>query len=175
MFSRFGRNLKDYHDLYLKCDALLLADVFEKFRINSLKNYLLCPSHYLSVPALRCDAMLNMTKIKVELISDLDLIPFLEKSMRGKVSYTSNRSSKTSNKYLKFYDPKQESKHIIYLDENNFYGYAMSKFLPKSGFKGINPKEFALNKLLTIVRKGVFLKLILNILKSYENYTLIFL
>ena len=54
--------MKDYHDLYLKCDVLLLADVFEKFKNNSLKNSGLCPSHYLSAPALSWDAMLNMDK-----------------------------------------------------------------------------------------------------------------
>ena len=55
--------IKDYHDFYLKCDVLLLANVFEKFRNNSSKNYELCPSHYLSAPGLSWDAMLNMTKI----------------------------------------------------------------------------------------------------------------
>ena len=48
----------------------LLADVFEKFRNNSLKNYGLCPSHYLSTPVLSSDAMLNMTKVELELIPD---------------------------------------------------------------------------------------------------------
>ena len=56
------KTMKDYHDLYLKCDVLLLADVFEKFRNNSLKNYGLCPSHYLSAPALSWNAMPNMKK-----------------------------------------------------------------------------------------------------------------
>ena len=55
--------------------------------------------------------------------------------MRGKVFYISSRSSKASNKCLKHYDTKQESKHIIYLDTNNLFSYAMSKFLPKSRFK----------------------------------------
>ena len=55
------KTMKDYHDLYLKCDILLLADVFEKFRNNSLKKYRLCPSHYLSAPALSWDTILNMT------------------------------------------------------------------------------------------------------------------
>ena len=54
---------KDYDNLYLKCDVLLLADVFERFRNNSLKNYRLCPSHYLSAPSLSWNAMLKMTKI----------------------------------------------------------------------------------------------------------------
>ena len=80
--------MTDYYDLYLKCDVLLVADVFEKFRNNSLKNYGLHPSHYLSTPVLSGDAMLNMTKL--ELISDLDMYIFFEKGTRGGVSYVSN-------------------------------------------------------------------------------------
>ena len=114
--------MTDYHDLYLKFDVLLLADVFEKFRNNSLNNYELCPSQYLSAPAWSWDAMLNMTKIKLELISDPDMYTFFEKGRRGRVSHISNRYSKVNNKYLKSYDPKQEWKHIIYLDANNLYG-----------------------------------------------------
>ena len=105
--------IKDYHDLYLKCDVLLSADVSEKFRNNSLKNYGLCPNHYLSGPTLSWDAMFNMTKIKLELISDPEMYIFFEKGMRGVVSHISNRYSKAINKYLKSYDSKQESKHYI--------------------------------------------------------------
>ena len=107
------KTMKDYHDLYLKCDVLLLADVFEKFRNNSLKNYGLCPSHYLSAPALSWDAMLNMTKVKLELIPDLDMYIFFEKGTSGGASHISNRCSKANNKYLESYDPKQEKK-ILY-------------------------------------------------------------
>ena len=57
--------MKDYHNFYLKYDILLLADVFEKVRNNSLKNYWLCPSHYLSTLALRWDPMLKMTKLYI--------------------------------------------------------------------------------------------------------------
>ena len=64
VWNKFEINsMKDYHDLYLKCNVLLLADVFEKFRNNSLTNYGLCPSHYFSAPALSWDVMLNMTKV----------------------------------------------------------------------------------------------------------------
>ena len=129
------KTMKDDIDLYLKCDVLLLANVFEKIRNNRLKNYGLCPSHYLSAPALSWGAMLNMKKVELELIPDLDMYIFFEKGKRGGVSYISNRYSKANNKYLKSYDPKQESKHIIYLDANNLYVYAMSKFLPTSSFK----------------------------------------
>ena len=71
---------------------------------------------------------------------------FFEKGTRGRISYISTRYSKANNKYLKSYDPKKESKHIIYLGTNNLYGYAMSKFLPTNGFQWIDPKEFDLNK-----------------------------
>ena len=78
---------------------LLLADVFEKFRNNSLKNYGLCPSS---------DAVLNMTKVELELITDPDMYVFFEKGMKGGVSYISNIYSKANDKYLKSYDQKQE-------------------------------------------------------------------
>ena len=94
--------MKDFCDLYLKCDVLLLAYVFQKFRNNCG----LCPSHYLSAPALSFYAMVNMTKIKLGLILDPDMYIFFEKDMRGGVSYISNRHSKANNKYLKSYDPK---------------------------------------------------------------------
>ena len=58
------KTMKDYHDLHLKCDTLLLGNVFEKIKINSVKNYGLCTGHYLSAPALSSDVMLNMIKIK---------------------------------------------------------------------------------------------------------------
>ena len=66
---------------------------------------------------------------------------FFEKGTRGGISYFSNRYSKPSNKYLKCYDPKEESKHVIYSDATNLSGYAMSKFFPTRGFKWIDPKN----------------------------------
>ena len=138
--------VKDYHDLYLKCDVLRLADVFEKFRNNNLNDYGSCPSHYFSAPVLSWGAMLDMTKVELELVADPDMYIFFEKGTRGRVSHISNRYIKANNKYLKSYNPKQESKHITYLDANNLHRYAKSKFLPTSRFKEIDPKEFDLNK-----------------------------
>ena len=70
--------------------TLLLAEMFEKFRNNSSKNYGLCPSHYLSSPGLSWGAMLKMTKINLELIPDPDLYIFFEKGTRGGISCISN-------------------------------------------------------------------------------------
>ena len=77
------KRIEDYHDLYLNCDVLLLADMFETFRFNSWKYYSLCPSHYLSVPVLSWDAILKMANIKLELIIDPDMNIFFEKGARG--------------------------------------------------------------------------------------------
>ena len=81
-----------------------------------------------------------------------------ENGMRGGVSYISKIYSKTNNKHLKSYDPKQESKHIIYLDANNLYGYAMSTFLPTSKLKWIDPEEFDLNEYASNSSKGCILE-----------------
>ena len=76
--------------------------------------------------------------------------------MRGNVFYISKRYSKASNKYLKSYDPKQESKHIMYVDANNVYSYMMSKFLLTSGLKWVDPKEFDLNRYASNSSKDAF-------------------
>ena len=113
-----------YHDLYQKSEVLLSADVFENFRKTCMQYYKLDPCHYLTSPGLSWDAMLKMTDIKLELITDVDMFQFNEKSMRGGVSYIVNRYGKANNKYMKEYNEKAPSKYIMYLDANN--GWAMS-------------------------------------------------
>ena len=73
------KEMKDYHDLYLKCDFLPLADIFEKFWNNSLINYGLCPIPFFSEPALSWKPMLNMTKVEIELVPDLTCRQSLKK------------------------------------------------------------------------------------------------
>ena len=138
------KTLKEYHELYLKCDVLLLVDVFEKSINNSLKNYELCPSHYLSTSALSWDEMLNMTKFVLELIPDTDMYIFFGKGTRVG----------TSENYWKIYDPKQELKQVKYLEANDEYTYAMHEFFITSGFKWIDRKEFDLNKYPDNILKG---------------------
>ena len=80
------KTMKDYHGLYLKCDVSLLADVFKKLRNNSLKNYGLCPSRYLSARCSSWDAVLKITKIELKIIADHDMYIIFEKSTRGEIS-----------------------------------------------------------------------------------------
>ena len=90
-----------------------------------------------------------MAKIELKLILDPDIYIFFEEDTRSGIHYLFNRYNKASNNNLKSYNPKQELKHIIYLDKNNFYRYAMSQFLPTNGFKWIDPKEFNVNRYTT--------------------------
>ena len=124
------KNMGDYHNHYLKKDVLLLADVFEKFIDTCLKFYGLDPCHYFSSPGLSWDAMLKMTGVKLEKISDIDKYLFIEKGLRGGISYIAKRYAKANNKYMNDYDPKKQSTFISYLDMNNLYGWAMSEYLP---------------------------------------------
>ena len=94
---------------------------------------------------------------------------FFEKGMRGAVSYIPDRHSKANNKYLKSYVKKQESKHIIYLDAKNLYGYAIFKFLPISGIKWIDPKEFDLNKYTSNSSKRCVFEVDLEYLKELQE------
>ena len=129
------KNMGDYHDHYLKKVVLLLGDVFEKFIDMCLKFYKLDPCHYFSSPGLSWDAMLKMTGVKLEKISDIDKYLFIEKGLRGGISYIAKRYAKANNKYMNDYDPKKPSTFISYLEMNNLYGWAMSEYLPYERFK----------------------------------------
>ena len=134
-------NMGDYHNLYLSSDVLLLTDVFENFRKTCLEYYKLDPCHYFTSPGLSWDAMLKMTDIKLELMTYVDMFQFIEKGLRGGISYIANRYGKANNKYMKEYDEKAPSKYIMYLDANNLYGWAMSQNLPTGGFRWVKQEH----------------------------------
>ena len=100
----------------------------------------------------------------------------LKKATIGGIFYISNIYSKTNNTYLKSYESKQESKHIIYLSANNLFDNAMSKLIPTSGFKWIHPKEFDLDKYTSNSSKGCVLEVDLEYPKElqelHNNYPL---
>ena len=123
--------MAEYHDLYLKTDILLIADVFKNVRRTCVKHYKLDPRHYFTSPGLSFDAMLKMTDTKLDLISDIDMYQFIEKGMRGGISYIANRHGKANNKYMKNYNE----------NANNLYGYAMSQYLPNENFKWLTEKQ----------------------------------
>ena len=135
--------IDDYHDLYVKSDTLLLADVFENFRDMCLKEYELDPVHFVSLPGLAWQACLKKTNIELELLTDYDMLLMVEKGIRGGICHFIQQYAKVNNKYMKNYNNNEESSHIQYLDANNLYGWAMSKKLPTNGFKWIDNNETA--------------------------------
>ena len=113
------RNRGEYHDLYVRCDTLLLADVFENFR----DKYGLDPVYFVSEPGLAWQACFKKTEVKLELLTDYDMILMIEKGIRGGICQAVHRYAKANNKYMKNYDKNNESSYIEYLDANNLCGW----------------------------------------------------
>ena len=136
------KTFKEYHELYNITDVLLLADVFENFRDLCLKIYGLDPVYYFTAPQLAWDACLKMTSVKLELLSDEDMLLMFEEGIRGGISIISNRYGEANNKYMrKGFNKNKPSKYLMYLDANNLYGCAMSEKLPTHGFKWLLDRE----------------------------------
>ena len=106
------------------------------FRILWIKSFSLFSS-----PGLNRDMLFKISGVELELTSNIDMDLFVEKGMRGGISYNAKRHSKANNKYMKSCDDSKPSKFITYLDANNLHGWAMSQYLLYSGFKSLNQKE----------------------------------
>ena len=129
------KNMKDYLEIYLKADCLLLADVFENFRTKCISEHGLDPSYYYSAPHYSFDVFLKRSKITLELLSDINQYLFINNGIRGGLSMVSKRYSSANNKYLKHYDAGKTSTYIIDIDANNLYGKAMQEYLPYAHFE----------------------------------------
>ena len=129
-----NNNLGDYHDLYVQSVILLLADVFENFRNMCIKVYEPDPAHFLSAPGLAWQACLKKTGVKLELLTDPDMLLMVEQGIRGEICYAIHRYAKGNNKYMKDYNKDKEEPFLQYEDANNLYGWAMIQPLPVDGF-----------------------------------------
>jgi len=123
--------------------------VLENFRRVCQGKYGLDPVHYYSAPGLSWDALLKKTGVKLELLTDLDMHLFIERGMRGGISMVGKRYAKANNPLVEGYNPAEPTNYITYLDANNFYGWAISLPLPKSGFhwKCVMPREEQIMKM----------------------------
>ena len=131
------KNLGENHDLYVQCDTFLLADVFENFINSCIKIYELNPAHFLSAPRLAWQGCLKRTKVKLESLTDIDMLLMVEKGTRDGICQAIHRYAKANNKYMKNYNKDVMSSYIRYLDANNLYGWAMFQKLPVNGFKWV--------------------------------------
>ena len=139
VWGEFGlRNLGEYHDLYLKTDVILLSNVFEKFRKVCMENYGLDPAHFYTSPGLAWQACLKKTGMKLDLITNPDMLLMFERGIRGGITQVVKRYVKANNKYINDYNRKEPSRYLQYLDANNLYGWAMSQPLPTGELKWVD-------------------------------------
>ena len=138
LFKKFKlKNLGKYHDLYVHSDTLLLADVFENFRNKYITVYELDAAHFLTAPRLAWRACLKKTDVKLELLTDLNMLLMVEEGIRGGMCHAVRRYAKANKKCMKNYDKKEKSSFLEYLDADNLYGWTMCQKLPVGGFKWV--------------------------------------
>ena len=147
VWKEFGiHNLGDYHDLYLRTDVVLLANVFEAFRDTCLRHYKLDPAHFYTSPGLAWQACLKHTGIRLELLTNSDMLLMFDWGIRGGITQAVRKYALANNKYMgEKFNPNEDTTYLQYLDSNNLYGWAMSQPLPTGGFKwvDVNPNEIS--------------------------------
>ena len=149
---------------------VLLANVFKAFRDTCLKHYKLDSAHFYTSPGLAWKACLKQTGIKLELLTDPDMLLTFERGIRGGITQAVRKYASANNKYMgDRFNPKSESSYLQYLDTNNLYGWAMSQPLPTGGFKwtDVNPNE--ISELATRTDKGYILEVDVSYPKALHD------
>ena len=124
-------NLGEYHDLYLKNDTLLLADVFENLRKNVFKN-LSFRSCKISISFwISMTSSFKKTEVELELLTDIDMLLMVDMG----ICHAIHRYAKANNKYMKDCDKTKESPNLKYWNVNNLYGWAIPQALPVNKFE----------------------------------------
>ncbi|EZA55644.1 hypothetical protein X777_04316 [Ooceraea biroi] len=171
IWQRFAiQTLGEYSDLYLKTGVLLLADIFENFRDSYIKSYGLDAAYYYTLPGFTWDAMLKHTSINFELLTDIDMVMFIERGIRGGLSQCSNRYARANNNYMESYDPSKPSSYLMYFDINNLYGWAMCQPLPYANFQWVDDvSDFDVNAIAPDSSTGYILEVDLEYLQHLHD------
>ena len=136
VYKRFCKTRMDYHDLYLKTDVLLLADVCQEFTNICHDKFGLDPFNYYTAPGFSWDCALKYSGVQLEALSDVDMYLFFEQGIRGGYSNVHKNYSKANHKYLgKYYDPKAKCIFLWYVDINSLYPTVMVEKLPVRNFR----------------------------------------
>ena len=171
VWKEFGiHNLGDYHNLYLRTDVVLLANVYEAFRDTCLKHYKLDPAHFYTSPGLAWRTCLKCTGSRLELLTDPDRLLMFERGIRGRITQAVRKYASANNKYMgdKF-NPSKDTTYLQYLDVNNLYGWAMSQPLPTGGFKWVDVNPNEISELATRTDKGYLLEVDVSYPKELHN------
>jgi hypothetical protein len=152
MFS--CKTMKDYMEVYLLADILLLADIFENFRDNCLNDYELDPAYYFSSPHFTFEAYLRKMGQTLDLLTDVNQYLFLSRGIRGGLCQVSKRYAKANNPYTPNFNPNKEESYILYLDANNLYGKAMMDYLPFKNFEWMAQDELTPSFVLSLPAEG---------------------
>ena len=159
--------------MYAQSDTLLLADVFENFRDKFNEIYELDLVYFVSAPGLAWQTCLKKIGVKLELLTNYDMLLLVENGIRGGLCQATHKYAKTNNKYLKNYDKNNESPHIAVLDANNLYGRAMSQKLPVNRFEWVKTlskfNEDSIKKYDENSNTGYFLEVDVEYLKTFFN------
>ena len=104
--------------------------------------YELDPAHFLSAPGLEWQPCFKKIVIKLELLTDVDMLLIVAKGIKGGICHSVHKYAKANNKYMKNDDKNKESSYVQYLDANNLYGWAMSQKLSINGFKWVKDVKY---------------------------------
>jgi len=141
------KTFKEYLELYLLTDVLLLNDVCQRYVSCMMTVYDLYPFHFISAPSFSLRAALKMTKACIQLLTDVDMYNVVKRGIRGGISQISQRYAEANNKEMgDCFDQSKPSNYILYMDANNLYGYAMMDYLPLGGYKWVEAKLYKTTK-----------------------------
>ena len=158
VYKRFCNNIMDYHNLYLKTDVLLLADVCREFCNICHENFGLDLFNYFTSPGFAWDCALKFSGVELETLSDVDMYLFLESGIRGGYANVHKNYAKAIHKYLgKHYDPKEESIFLWYVDMNSLYPTVMVEKMPVKDFRWATQKN--LDDILEFCKTGQYDKI----------------
>ena len=180
MHRTFGkRSTAKTWEIIIKTDVLLLTDVFEEFRKVCLENYELDPAWYFTSPGLAWDASLKKRQVKLELLTDIDMLQMIEKGTRGGVSMISTRFGKSNNKYMKNFNPKNLQHSFLILMQTTFMAGPCANLFQLETFHGQILRSSKIGKIFPVTPSpptswAAFLKLISIISKNCMTSTMIF-
>ena len=128
------------------------------------------PVKFLSALGLAWQAVLKKIEVKLELLTDINMLLMVEKGIRGGICHAIRRYAKADNKYMKDYDKNKESSYLKYWFVNNLYGWALSQKLPVNKFEWIEDtsqlSEDFTNNYIKKVMEDIISNLIFSILKN---------